>query len=296
MAKIKIGVVDTMFARVDMGAFVLDELKKNGANVQIERRTVPGIKDLPVECKRLLDSGCSICIALGMVGGAPIDTQCAHEASLGIMQAKLLSGKHIIEVFVHENEAWSDEEFYSICENRARKHAQNALLLVTKPEELVKQAGMGIRQGKDNEGPIKIGVKKQIGLGFVVAEFNSTITEKMEKHALAEAKTAGTKIIEVLHVPGVFDIPLAVKKLLLDKRIDAVIALGFVKKGETKHDEIVANNASREIARLSLEFRKPVTLGVIGPSATFPQAEARKEEYAKRAVWSAIKLVNELRR
>ncbi|MFA5077752.1 MAG: riboflavin synthase, partial [Candidatus Micrarchaeia archaeon] len=292
---VRIGVVDTMFARVNMGAIALDELAKLGADVEAERRTVPGIKDLAVECKKLLDSGCDICIALGMVGGAPIDTQCAHEASLGMMQAKLMANKHIIEVFVHENEAWSWRELAEICENRARKHVQNALNLLNHPEELVKMAGKGVRQGKEDEGEIKTRERK-MGIGLVVAEFNPGITSEMEKRAMNEAEKSGIDLVEVLHVPGVFDMPLAVKKLLWNKRIDAVVTLGFVKKGETKHDEIVAENASREISGLSLEFKKPVVLGVIGPGATFPQAEARKKEYAERAVQSAVKLVNEMRK
>lgn len=110
----KVGIVDTMFSRVDMGAIAVDEIKKNYPDMLVERRTVPGIKDLPVECKRMLDEGCDIAMALGMVGGAPIDTQCGHEASLGIQQAKLMTNKHIIEVFVHENEAWNPTELRGI--------------------------------------------------------------------------------------------------------------------------------------------------------------------------------------
>ncbi len=118
--KVKIGIVDTMFARVNMGALAIDEISRHYPDVEIVRTTVPGIKDLPPECKKLLDSGCEACMALGMVGGAPIDTICAHEASTGLIQAKLMTNKHIIEVFVHENEAWDEKEFHSICENRAR--------------------------------------------------------------------------------------------------------------------------------------------------------------------------------
>ena len=67
----KIGIVDTTFSRVDMGGIALDEIKAY-PDVQTERRTVPGIKDLAVECKRLLEEGCDCVLALGMVGGAPI--------------------------------------------------------------------------------------------------------------------------------------------------------------------------------------------------------------------------------
>ncbi|HLC47601.1 MAG TPA: riboflavin synthase [Candidatus Norongarragalinales archaeon] len=152
--KYKIGVVDTTFARVDMAKFALEELSIL-KGVEIVRRTVPGIKDLAIECRRVLDSGADICIALGWVGGAKIDTQCAHEASMGIQQAKLLANKHILEAFVFEFEADSDRALAEIAKDRARKHALNAYRLVSDPASLSKRAGMGIRQGKGDAGPLK---------------------------------------------------------------------------------------------------------------------------------------------
>jgi len=138
-----------------MARFVLDELRSNFTDVRIERATVPGVKDLPVACKKLLDAGCDVCIALGMPGATQMDKQCAHEASLGIIQAQLLTNKHIIEAFVHEDEARSETELLNICENRARRHAINAVLLVKNPEELAKNAGKGLRQGKGDAGPVR---------------------------------------------------------------------------------------------------------------------------------------------
>ena len=141
-----------------MARFALDELGKHGNEITIIRRTVPGIKDLAVECKRLLEfEKCDVCLALGMVGGAPIDAQCAHEASLGIMWAKLMANKHIVEAFVHEREAGTPKELLEICENRARKHAQNAVMLARQSyEAMQKNAGRGIRQGKPDAGPIQL--------------------------------------------------------------------------------------------------------------------------------------------
>lgn len=150
----KVGVVDTTFARVDMAKFAVDEIKKF-PNVAVVRATVPGIKDLPVACKRLLDGGCDVCIALGMPGKEPIDRQCAHEASMGIMQAQLMTNKHIVEVFVHEDEAKDGKELVSICKDRARKHAANAVMLVCRPGGLAKHAGRGLRQGRENAGPLE---------------------------------------------------------------------------------------------------------------------------------------------
>lgn len=147
----KIGVVDTMFARADMGSLAVKTLMECNEPVEIIRRTVPGIKDLPVECKILLqEKKCDIVIALGMAGKMPIDKQCTHEASLGIQTAKLLTNKHIIEVFVHEDEASSDAELAKIMRNRTVKHAINAINLLFHPEILEKNAGKGLRQGKEN--------------------------------------------------------------------------------------------------------------------------------------------------
>lgn len=295
MAKIKIGIVDTMFSRVNMGDIAIDEVKRNYPQAEIMRTTVPGIKDLAVECKKLLDSGCDTCMALGMVGGAPIDTQCAHEASLGIQHAKLLTNKHIIEVFVHENEGWSEKEFHSICENRIRKHAHNAVLLVANPAELIKNAGKGMRQGKEDEGSVDVSKEEQIEIAIVAGEFNRQFADEMIGYAVAEAKKENADVRAIIRVPGAFEIPLATKKLLMDKKIDAVVTLGYVKKGETAHDKVVAENASREIMQLSLEYRKPVSLGII-TLADAKQAEERKEDYARRAVQAAVKLVKELRK
>lgn len=291
----KIAIVDTMFARVNMGRIAIDELKKNYSDVQIVRRTVPGIKDLPVECKRLLDEGCDIAMALGMVGGAPIDTQCAHEASLGIQQAKLMTNKHIVEVFVHENEAWSEDEFYAICENRIRKHVHNAVWLVKQPEKLVENAGKGIRQGKEDEGEIIPGKKKQIAMGIVVAAFNSEITSRMLDAAEKTAKERNVEVARVISVRGSFEIPLAAKRLLMDKKVDCVAVLGAVVKGKTAHDEVIAKTIAKSLNQLSLEMRKPIGFGVIGHNAQWEDAEERAVEYAKRAVDAAVELAEALR-
>ncbi len=291
----KLGIVDTMFARVNMGGIAMDELKKNYPDVEIVRRTVPGVKDLPVECKKLLDEGCDSCMALGMVGGAPVDTICAHEASLGIQQAKLLTGKHIIEVFVHENEAWSEKEFYEICDNRTRKHVHNAVLIVKKPELLVKSAGKGVRQGKDDEGEIAPEIRK-IRIAFVVSVFNNEITERMFQKAKETAVEEDARIGHVIFVEGSFEIPLAAKKLLMDKNNDCIAVIGAVVKGDTAHDEVIVKTVATKLSELSLEYRKPVGFGIIGYDADWETAEERAEEYAERAVKAAVELSGVLRR
>lgn len=151
----KIGIADTTFARVDMAKFAVGMIRKN-SSAKIERYTVPGFKDLPVACKKLLEEQkCDIVIALGMAGKMPIDKQCAHEASMGLQSVQLMANKHILEIFVHMDEAKTEKELYRIAKNRVEKHALNALALLKSRTELTKYAGMGRRQGKDDEGPIK---------------------------------------------------------------------------------------------------------------------------------------------
>lgn len=149
-------VVDTTFSTVDMGAVAVATLRSQGIGPErIHRVTVPGFKDLAVACKRLLDQGCAVALACGMPGPEPIDKQCAHEASLAIGQAQLLASSHILEVFVHMDEAATDAELIAVCRNRVSEHAVNAYWLAEKPEELVKRAGTGQRQGFADVGPAK---------------------------------------------------------------------------------------------------------------------------------------------
>jgi len=151
----RVGVADTTFARINMGAVAIDELKKH-ASVAIERVTVPGIKDLPVACKKLIEERrCDIVMALGMPGGRDKDRMCAHEASTGLIQCQLMTNHHIIEVFVHEDEAKDDRELAWLMEQRTREHAVNAVKLILRPRDLEKEAGTGQRQGFEDAGPAR---------------------------------------------------------------------------------------------------------------------------------------------
>lgn len=132
-----------------------------------------------------------------------------------------------------------------------------------------------------------------IKLGFVVAEFNRDITYMMEIEAEEHAKFLGAEVIERSYVPGAYDMPLAIKKMLKGNKVDAIVTIGCVIEGSTQHDEIVVQHAARKIIDLSLEFEKPVTLGISGPGMTRMEATERIE-YGKRAVESAVKLVQRL--
>ncbi len=131
-------------------------------------------------------------------------------------------------------------------------------------------------------------------LGFVVSDYNADITHLMSKIGQEHAEFLGAKVAKLIRVPGAFDIPLAVSNLVQRKDIDAVVCLGAVIEGDTKHDEIVAHNAARKIVDLSVSSGKPVSLGISGPGMTRADGVKRIESYAKRSVESALKMIRRL--
>ena len=134
----------------------------------------------------------------------------------------------------------------------------------------------------------------KIKIGAVVSEFNYDITMVMLERAVEHAHFLGAEITQTVKVPGVFDMGLAIKKMLERKDVDGVIALGAVIEGETEHDDIVIQHASRKIADLAIEFNKPIGLGISGPGMTRLQAEDRIDR-AKAAVETVVKLHKRLK-
>ena len=131
-------------------------------------------------------------------------------------------------------------------------------------------------------------------LGFVVSDYNADITHLMSKIAEEHAEFLGAKVSKLVRVPGAFDMPLAVSTLVKKKDIQGVVCLGTVIEGDTNHDQIVANNAARKIADLSVSSGKPVSLGISGPGMTRADGIKRIEGYAKRSVETALKMIRRL--
>ncbi|MEM0361658.1 MAG: riboflavin synthase [Sulfolobales archaeon] len=154
---IKVGVVDTTFARVDMGSIAEKTIKESLPNARVLRYTVPGIKDIPVAAKKLIEeSGCDGVITLGWVGKTLTDKLSYVAMSVGLQLVQLMSNKHVIDVTVHEDEADDESKLYEIAVDRVRKHAVNLVkLLVGGGEALRPYAGKGLRQGMPDVGSIK---------------------------------------------------------------------------------------------------------------------------------------------
>jgi len=135
-----------------------------------------------------------------------------------------------------------------------------------------------------------------LNIAIVVSEFNNEITSKMLEVALEKAKNLKLNIKYTCKVPGVFDMPIVIDSLLKKKEIDAVVTLGAVIKGQTKHDELITNTIVRVITDLSIKYQKPVTLGITGPGMSERQAQARIRPVAERAIESVEKIVDQLRK
>ena len=280
----RIGIADTTFSRYDMGSLAIKTIKERAPEMEIERYTVPGIKDLPVAAKKLIEEEhCNIVLCLGMAGKEPIDKQCSHEASIAIQRVQLLTNTHILEVVVHEEEGRDSKEIISIFQDRTIKHALNALELLKGKTALTPFAGKGRRQGREHAGPLVQEAKLIIGI--VVSDFNSELTHAMLEVAEQVVRKNNCSIC-VVHVPGAFEVPLASQRLL--KRVDGVVTLAVVIQGKTDHDRIVGENAARKIADLALAFGKPIGLGIVGPRITWDLAVERHKEYAKRAAESVL--------
>ncbi len=132
-------------------------------------------------------------------------------------------------------------------------------------------------------------------IGIVVSEFNYDITFLMMQKAIEHARFLGLEIAYIYRVPGTYEIPYAVSLMLQRDEIDGVVAIGAVIKGETKHDEVIANQTARKLVDLMIQYNKPVGLGIIGPGATRGQALERVEDYARRAVESVAKMLRRTR-
>lgn len=114
--------------------------------------------------------------------------------------------------------------------------------------------------------------------------------------AQEKASLLKINVKHISHVPGAFDMPLIVDGLLQRKDIDAVVTLGAIIKGQTKHDEIIAHSTAKTLSELSLKYQKPVSLGISGPGMHERQAYARIRPVAERAVEAITKISHELKK
>ena len=106
---------------------------------------------------------------------------------------------------------------------------------------------------------------RNLKFGIVVSKFNEFVTDRLLAGALDVLSKAGAKedAVEVVRVPGAFEIPLVARRLAASGRFDAILCLGAVIKGDTPHFEYISAEASRGTAQAALETDIPVVFGIL---------------------------------
>jgi 6,7-dimethyl-8-ribityllumazine synthase len=124
--------------------------------------------------------------------------------------------------------------------------------------------------------------------GVIVSRFNDFISDRLLNGALDALARHGTndENIDIVKVPGSFEIPLMAKKMAQRQKYDAIICLGAVIRGSTPHFEYVSSEVSKGIASVSLESGVPVIFGVI-TTDTLEQAIERAGSKSGNKGWSA---------
>lgn len=133
--------------------------------------------------------------------------------------------------------------------------------------------------------------------GIVVSRFNDFISKRLVEGAVDTLLRHGAKDneVEIVWVPGSFEIPVVANKLARSKKFDAVICLGAVIKGSTPHFEYVASEAAKGVAKVSLDTGLPVIFGVITAEnleQAIERAGAKDGNKGRDAALSAIEMAN----
>lgn len=121
-------------------------------------------------------------------------------------------------------------------------------------------------------------------IALVLGSFHKKEVEEMLDEARNMAKEAGLNIVEEVWVPGSYEKPLAIQRLLKRDDVDGVVALGIIERGETKHGLVMGQVVHEAIVRLELEYSKPVGIGILGPEILPEQIPPRARPYARAAV------------
>ena len=157
---------------------------------------------------------------------------------------------------------------------------------------------MATDQPKIIEGELLV---RDLRFGVLITRFNDFVVEPLLRGALDALKRHGAtdKQIEIVRVPGAFDLPVVVRKLALSRRYEALITLGAVIRGQTPHFDYVAGECASGIARIALESGVPIAFGVL-TTDTMEQAVDRAGGKAGNkgadAALTALEMANLLRR
>ena len=130
----------------------------------------------------------------------------------------------------------------------------------------------------------------ELSIGIVVSDWNKDITHKLYegcyetliKHGADEGK------LHTLQVPGTFELPTGARLLAAREKLDAIVCIGCVIKGETKHDEYINNAVAQGLVNLSIGTGKPVIFGVLTPNTHEQAVDRAGGKYGNKGVEAAV--------
>ncbi len=138
---------------------------------------------------------------------------------------------------------------------------------------------------------------KDFNIGIVVSEWNSEITFALKDACIDTLTHHGVSLedIHIVFVPGAFELPLGAKLIASKEKFNAIICLGCVIKGETKHDEYISNAVASAIMTLNLASSKPIIFGLLTPNSmeqALDRAGGVHGNKGVEAAMTALKMAN----
>lgn len=134
---------------------------------------------------------------------------------------------------------------------------------------------------------------------IVCARFNNFVTDRLLEGALDALKRAGATDVEVVHVPGAWELPLTAKTIAEHKKPDGIIALGAVIRGDTPHFDYVAGQAASGLMAVQLETGIPIAFGVLTTNTieqAMDRAGGKDGNKGYDAAITAIEMAEQIRR
>jgi 6,7-dimethyl-8-ribityllumazine synthase len=144
-------------------------------------------------------------------------------------------------------------------------------------------------------------IARDLRIAIVASRFNDLVVDSLIRGAVDALLRHGAseKQVEIIRVPGAFDLPFVVRRVAASKRYDAVVALGAVIRGATSHFDYVAGQCAAGLARVSEETGVPVAFGVLTTETieqAFERAGTKAGNKGADAALAALKLANLLKR
>ncbi len=121
-------------------------------------------------------------------------------------------------------------------------------------------------------------------IAIVLGSFHRSKVEQMLEQARVTAKECELNIVAEQWVHGSMEKPLALKRLLMEEKVDGALALGIIESGETKHGLVMGYAVINAMIQLQLELMKPIGVGILGPEILPSQIPSRLKPYAKEAL------------